>query len=93
MSSRNFSVLEASADAAADVGFSNSSISFFKMSLVVTLSESSSSVLYSPADSVLVLFGGLLCERGESPVGELESSVGSFHVVIARWASFLINQL
>ena len=71
MSSRNFSVLEASADAGADVGFTNSSTSFSKLSLVVTLNESSSSAVYSPADSVLALSGGLLCGRGElkSPVG------------------------
>ena len=45
--------------------------SFSKLSLVVTLNESSSSALYSPADSVLALFGGFLCGRGEleSPVG------------------------
>ena len=63
--------LEASADVGADVGFTNASTSFSKLSLVVTLSESYSSALYSPADSTLALFGGLLCGRGEleSPVG------------------------
>ena len=71
MSSRNFSVLEASANVGADIGFTNSSTSFSKLSLVVTLDESSSSALYSPPDSVLAFLGALLCGRGEpeSPVG------------------------
>lgn len=56
MSSRNFSVLEASADAGADVGVTNSSTSFSKLSLAAMLNESSSSALFSPSDSALVLF-------------------------------------
>ena len=55
------------------VGFTNASTSFSKLSIVATLNESSSSALYSPADSALALFGGLSCGRGR----ELESPVGA----------------